>query len=137
MTQMDDRNFPWHLGFENKFYARITNSGEMCVGFRLFPATVFLVEYFWARFKEIPFWMKRAIVKNFMILLFLFSLYFWINALFHIASTFDPTGCLSRTHLTNGLKKKHNPWHSNWTDMHTQICLKNEKIHRWRNYSNQ
>ena len=41
-TQMDNRNFPWHLGFENKFYARITNSGEMCVGFRLFPATVFL-----------------------------------------------------------------------------------------------
>ena len=96
-TQMDNRNFPWHLGFENKFYARITNSGEMCVGFRLFPATVFLVEYFWVRFKKIPFWVKRAIVKNFMILLFLFSLYFWINALFHIASTFDPLGSFSRT----------------------------------------
>ena len=96
-TQMDNRNFPWHLGFENKFYARITNSGEMCVGFRLFPATVFLVEYFWVRFKKIPFWVKRAIVKNFMILLFLFSLYFWINALFHIASTFDLLGSSSRT----------------------------------------
>ena len=31
-----------------------------------------------------------------MILLFLFSLYFWINALFHITSTFDPIGSLSR-----------------------------------------
>ena len=28
----------------------------------------------------------------FMILLFLFSLYFWTTALFHIASTFDPLG---------------------------------------------
>ena len=33
---------------------------------------------------------------NFMILLFLFSLYFWTNALFHIASTFDPLGSFSR-----------------------------------------
>ena len=73
---MDDRNFPWHLGFGNKFDAQITNSGQMCVDFRLFPATVFLVEYVQASFKEIPFWVKRAIVKNFMILLFLFSLYF-------------------------------------------------------------
>ena len=31
-----------------------------------------------------------------MILLFLFSPYFWTNALFHIASTFDPLGPFSR-----------------------------------------
>ena len=35
-------------------------------------------------------------VNTFMILLFLFSLYFWTNALFHIASTFDPLGSFSR-----------------------------------------
>ena len=35
--------------------------------------------------------------ENFMILLFLFSLYFLINALFHITSTSDPIGSLSRT----------------------------------------
>ena len=34
-----------------------------------------------------------------MILLFLFSLYFWINALFHYASNFDPNGSLSMTHI--------------------------------------
>ena len=34
---------------------------------------------------------------DFMILLFLFSLSFWINALFHTTSTFDPLGSLSRT----------------------------------------
>ena len=36
-------------------------------------------------------------VYFFMILLFLFSLYFWINALFHITSTFDPLRSFSRT----------------------------------------
>ena len=41
---------------------------------------------------------KTSYRKNyFMILLFLFSLYFWTNALFHIASTFDPLGPFSRT----------------------------------------
>ena len=66
MTQMDDRNFPWHLGFGNKFDPRNTNSGQVCVGFLLFPATVFLIEFFRERFKEIPFWVKRAIVKKFL-----------------------------------------------------------------------
>ena len=42
---------------------------------------------------------NRASLLKFMILLFLFSLYFWINVLFHITSTFDPNGSLSRTHI--------------------------------------
>ena len=41
----------------------------------------------------------------FMILLFLFSLYIWINALFHIASAFDLLGSFSRTVLVWGWKK--------------------------------
>ena len=115
MTQMDDRNFPWHLGFGNKFDAQITNSGQICVGFRFFPATVFLVEYVQASFKEIPFWVKRAIVKNFMILLFLFSLYFWIDALFHIASTFDLLGSISRTVNKVSLLFFTRTWIEMWT----------------------
>ena len=66
MTQMDDRNIPWHLGFGTKFDARITNSGQICVGFRLFPATVFLIEYFREHIKEIPFLVKRVIDKKFL-----------------------------------------------------------------------
>ena len=47
-------------------------------------------------------YMDRLLVSNweninFLILLFLFSLYFWTNALFHIASIFDPLGSFSRT----------------------------------------
>ena len=42
---------------------------------------------------------QRFLKKNLfvMILLFLFSLYFWVNALFHITSTFDPIESLSRS----------------------------------------
>ena len=41
--------------------------------------------------------LKKMFWLHFMILLFLFSLYFWNNALFLITSTFDPFGSLSRT----------------------------------------
>ena len=44
---------------------------------------------------------------NFMILLFLFSLYFWIDALFHIASTFDPLRSFSRTARIFHNRKSH------------------------------
>ena len=40
---------------------------------------------------------SQTYLVNFMILMLLFSLYFWIYALFHITSTFDPIGSLSRT----------------------------------------
>ena len=40
---------------------------------------------------------KKMFWLHFMILLFLFSLYLWTNALFHITTTFDPFGSLPRT----------------------------------------
>ena len=42
------------------------------------------------------FW-KKMFWLHFMILMFLFSLYLWTNALFHITTTFDPFGSLPRT----------------------------------------
>ena len=125
---MDDRNFPWHLGFGNKFDARITNLGQMCEGFRLFPVTVFLAEYFRARFKEIPFWMKRA-----MILLFLFSLYFWIKALFHNASTFDPLGSFSRTAKKVSLLFCIRTWKEMWSMVRKKQDHLRWIQHRWSN----
>ena len=65
-----------------------------------------------------------------MILLFLFSPYFWTNALFHIPSTFDPLGSFSRT--ADDYTQRHRMWSKNFHS-HKKVrasgeCLQKIKI---------